>query len=117
MKLSTKNLKLPTKALTIKILDQDLEFDIYPIGGFGLIKIQNLAEELQKDQKNYEVQVELVKFTLKYGAKADDQDIQFLIQNDLVACMKIVNSILEFSTQFSTLKQEQYSKAKKKSVK
>lgn len=117
MKLSTKNLKLPSKALTVKVLEQDLEFDIYPIGGFGLIKIQNMAEELQKDEKNFYLQVELVRFTLKYGAKAADQDIQFLIQNDLVACMEIVNAIMEFSNDFNVSKKDQYTKAKKKSVK
>jgi hypothetical protein len=40
MKLCTKNLKLPTKTIKINVLNQELEFEIYPISGFGLIKLQ-----------------------------------------------------------------------------
>ena len=114
MKLCTKNLKLPTKTIKINVLNQELEFEIYPISGFGLIKLQQMAEKLSKDEKNTDLQIQLVKFALKYGAKADDEDINFLVENDLIACMDILNQIMQFANDFNSQKKTQYVKAKKK---
>ena len=117
MKLNLKGIKIPTKEISVKIVDTEMEITIYPIGGFGLLKLQKLFKKLQDDPENIDTQVELIKFALTNGAKGEPDDVNFLIENDLTAAMQLTENILQFSMEYSEEKSKQAELAKKKSTK
>lgn len=113
-KLNLKNVKIPSKEVKVKIVDTEMEVTIYPIGGFGLLKLQKLFKQLQDDPENIDVQIQLVKFALANGAKGEQADIEFLIENDLSAAMQLTEEILQFAMDYSEEKSKQAEIAKKK---
>lgn len=112
MKLSTKNLVIPTKE--VKIVGFTDTVTIYPIGGFALVKLKQLATGLTGDEENPEKQEECVRFALKWGCKCTDEDVQFLIQNALIASIELTKAIIDFSSEYNENKFKESSLAKKK---
>ena len=84
------------------------------LAGFGLLKIEKLMRKLQEDQEDTETQEQVVRLTLKDGCKADDETIQFLLEHDLFATMKLVEEILSFSGEYAEAKSNEMNLAKKK---
>lgn len=117
MKLDIKGIVIPTKEVALNILDSALQVTIYPITGFGLTKIQKLSEQLQKEPENFEIQQELVRFAIKCGCKVLDDVVDFIVQNDMFASMKLVEQIMQFSGDYNAKKFDQGQKAKKKQKK
>lgn len=114
MKLDIKGIVIPTKEVALTILDSSMQVTIYPIAGFGLTKIQKLSEQLQKDPGNFEIQEELVRFAIKQGCKVQDDVVDFIVQNDMFASMKLVEQIMNFCTEYNAKKYDQGQTAKKK---
>lgn len=112
MKLSTKNLVIPTKE--VKITGFEETVTIYPIGGFALVKLKELAKGLQGDEENAEKQEECVKFALKWGCKCSDEDVQFLVENALISSIELTRAIIDFSSEYNEAKLQESSFAKKK---
>lgn len=108
-----KSIKIPSKTVKVKVITQQVDIQIYPITGFGLMKIQDLSSKLQKDN-NIDIQKQLIEFSLKYGCKAQDDDVNYLIQNDIIACMALVKQIVNYSSDFNEKKIKQSDIAKKK---
>lgn len=115
MRLSTKNCTIPTKEVKISGFEDTIT--IYPIGGFALMKLKSLSEALNKDVNNAESQEECVRFALKWGCKCEDDDINFLVENDLVTCIELTKQIIEFSGEYNEAKFKESDLAKKKSKK
>lgn len=112
MKLNTKSLNIPTKEIKITAFEDTVT--IYPIGGFALIKLQKLAKTLDNIEEADDSIVEAVRFALKWGCKCEDEDIQFLIDNDLVTCMELTKAVIEFSGEYASAKMDESTLAKKK---
>lgn len=112
MQLSIKNFKIPTKE--VKVVDFEDSVTIYPIGGFALVKLNELASALQNDENNAEKQEECVRFALKWGCKCSDEDVQYLIENALISSLELTKEIIEFSSQYNEAKIKESSLAKKK---
>lgn len=112
MKLSSKNLVIPTKEVNVVGFTDTVT--IYPIGGFALVKLKELAAGLQGDEENPEKQEECVKFALKWGCKCSDEDVQYLIENALISSIELTKAIIDFSTEYNEEKFKESSLAKKK---
>lgn len=112
MKLSVKDLVVPTKEIKVSGFKDTVT--IYPIGGFALMKLQNLSSKLEKDKENIDLQEECVRLALKWGCKCSDEDIEYLIQNDLIACIEITKEIIEFASEYNEAKMKESELAKKK---
>lgn len=112
MKLSVKDLVIPTKE--IKVTGFKDTVTIYAIGGFALMKLQNLASKLEKNNEDIEAQEECVRFALKWGCKCTDEDIEYLIQNDLIACIEITKEVIEYASEYNQAKLKESDLAKKK---
>ena len=112
MKLDIKALKIPTKEVKVTAFEETIT--IYPIGGFALIKLQKLAKSLDNLEDGDDTIVEAVKFALKWGCKCNDEEIDFLVENDLVTCMELTKEVIEFSGEFAGAKMDESSLAKKK---
>ena len=115
MKLSTKEIVIPTKEVSITGFKDTVT--IYPIGGFALMKIQSLFEKIKSSDDPSEFQEQCVRLALKWGCKCEDEDIQFLIDNDIFTCMELTKEIIEFSTEYNDLKTKESNVAKKNSKK
>lgn len=103
---------IPTKEVKIDGFEETVT--ISPIAGFGLLKIQDLAKKFEKDQSDIEVQEEMIKLALKWGCKCSDEDVNFLIENDLIACMTLTKEVMEFSAEYNQEKFKESDLAKKK---
>jgi len=112
MKLSTKGFSIPTKE--IKVTGFEDTVTIYPIGGFALMKLQ---EMFTKGGEDADSQEQSVRFALKWGCKCSDEDIEYLVQNDLVACFELTKEIIEFSGEYNQNKFKESELAKKNSKK
>lgn len=112
MKLTTKNLSVPTKEITIDGFNDTIT--IYPVGGFGLISLQEYADALSKDPNNVTIQEAVVRLALKWGCKCDEDDIQYLIDNDIFACLEISKAVIEYSAEYASTKMQTTALAKKK---
>ena len=112
MKLSTKGLQIPTKEVNITGFEDTVT--IYPIGGFALMKLQELSKKSSENENDAELQEQSVRFALKWGCKCADEDIDYLVQNDIVACMELTKEILEFSSEYNENKFKESELAKKK---
>lgn len=112
MKLDITSLKIPTKEVKISAFEETIT--IYPIGGFALIKLQKLAKSLDKLEDGDDAIVEAVQFALKWGCKCSDEEIQFLVENDLVTCMELTKAVIEFSGEYAGSKMDESALAKKK---
>ena len=104
---------IPTKEVKIDSFEETVT--ISPITGFGLLKIKDLSEKFEKNKEDLEAQEQMVKMALKWGCKCSDEDINFLIENDLFACMQLTKEVLEFSSEYNEAKAKESSIAKKKS--
>ena len=114
--LSLKGLKVPSKEVKVNIFGEEREVTIYPIAGFGLLKIQELSDQISEDEKSTDHKAALVKFTILKGCKTDEETADFLIENDIVGCTELTNEILTFSKEYNEakLKEEEASKKKLK---
>lgn len=112
--LDVKSLKVPKKEVKVKILDEEVDVDIYPICGFGLTKLEKLSSDLKKDSDDVEVQEKLVRLAIKNGTKCDDETVDFIIENDMFASMELTQAILEYSGEYNQKKMEESTFAKKK---
>ena len=112
--LDIKGLKTPSKEVEIHIINEDQKITIYPIAGFGLLKLEKLMKKLQEDTEDTDLQEQVVKLALKDGCKADEETIQFLIDQDVFACMKLVEEVLQFSGEYAEAKSKELNIAKKK---
>lgn len=112
MLLSTKNLVIPTKEVNIVGFSDTVT--IYPIGGFALIKLKELASALQGDEEDPKKQEECVRFALKWGCKCSDEDVTYLIENALISSLELTKEIIEFSSEYNEAKLKESSLAKKK---
>jgi hypothetical protein len=112
MKLTTKNLSVPTKEITIEGFNETIT--IYPVGGFGLMSLQEYADALAKDPNNTSIQESIVRLALKWGCKCEEEDIQYLIDNDLFACLELSKAVIEYSAEYTAEKMKTSSLAKKK---
>lgn len=108
-----KKLQVPKKEVKVKILDEEVDVNISPISGFGLSKLEKLSSELKKDQNNLEIQEKLVKLTIKNGTKCDDETVDFIIENDMIAAMELTEAILAYSSEYNMKKMEESNIAKK----
>lgn len=115
MKLTTKNLSIPTKEITIDGFNETIT--IYPVGGFGLMSLQEYADALTKDPNNTTIQESIVRLALKWGCKCEEEDIQYLIDNDLFACLELSKAVIEYSAEYTAEKMKTSALAKKKSKK
>lgn len=115
MKLDVKKLSVPTKEVKIDSFEDTIT--IYPIGGFGLLKLKELSEKLSKEKENSDLQEECVRFALKWGCKCSDEDIDYLVENDLVACIQLTEKVIEFSSEYNQKKIDLSTLAKKNSKK
>lgn len=106
---------IPTKEVKVDGFEDTIT--ISPVSGFGLLKIKDLAEKFEKNKEDFETQEQMVKLALKWGCKCSDEDIDFLIENDLITCMSLAKEILEFSSDYNEAKIKESSLAKKKSQK
>lgn len=112
MKLSVKDLVVPTKEIKVSGFKDTVT--IYPIGGFALVRLEKLSKKLAENSDDLETQEECVKLALKWGCKCTDEDIDYLIQNDLIVCMEITKEVLEFSSEYNEAKAKESDLAKKK---
>ena len=112
MKLTTKNLSVPTKEITIDGFEDTIT--IYPVGGLGLLSLQEYADALSADPGNISIQESVVKLALKWGCKCEEADIQYLIENDIFTCLEISKAVIEFSSEYAAAKMKTSSLAKKK---
>lgn len=112
MKLSVKDLVIPTKE--IKVTGFKDTVTIYPIGGFALMKLKDLSAKLAKDKEDIETQEECVRFALKWGCKCSEEDIEYLIQNDLIASIEITKEVIEYASEYNEAKMKESDLAKKK---
>jgi len=112
MKLSTKNLVIPTKEVNVVGFSESVT--IYPIGGFALVKLKELATGLQGDEENPQKQEECVRFALKWGCKCSDEDLDYLIENALITSLELTKAIIDFSTEYNEAKLKESTLAKKK---
>ena len=112
MKLTTKNLTVPTKEVTIDGFNESIT--IYPVGGFGLVSLQEYANSLSKEPDNMAIQEAIVRLALKWGCKCEEEDIQYLIDNDLFACLELSRAVIEYSAEYAGEKMKTTSLAKKK---
>lgn len=115
MKLQIKNLVIPTKEVSVIGFKDTIT--IYPIGGFALIKLKELASDLQGDEENPQKQEECVRLALKWGCKCNDEEVQFLIDNALISSIQLTKEIIEFSSEYNDNNFKESSLAKKKSKK
>jgi len=102
---------VPTKEIKVDGFEETVT--IYPISGFGLIKLQKIAEKLEKDPENLDLQIEICKFSLKWGAKCTDEDIEFLIENDFITTMQLTKEIMNYSQEYNEEKFKESELAKK----
>lgn len=103
---------IPTKEVSVEGFEDTVT--ISPITGFGLLKIQDLAKKFEENKSDIEAQEEMVKLALKWGCKCTDEDIKFLIENDLIACMTLTKEVMEFSAEYNQEKFKESDLAKKK---
>jgi hypothetical protein len=115
MKLTTKNLTVPTKEITIDGFNDTIT--IYPVGGFALMTLQEYADSLSKDPNNLVIQESIVRLALKWGCKCEEDDIQYLIDNDIFACLELSKAVIEYSAEYTSSKMVISNLAKKKSKK
>lgn len=64
MKLTTKNLTVPSKEVEITGFENTIT--IYPIGGFALMKLKDLTSKLQQNEEDFEAQEACARFALKW---------------------------------------------------
>ena len=115
MLLDTKKLVIPTKQ--VQIVGFEDTVTIYPIGGFALIKLKQLATKLQDDSQSAESQEECIRFALKWGCKCSEEDINFLVENALISSLELTKAIIQYSSEYNDAKLKESSLAKKKQKK